>query len=53
MNLFFFNSEEVVAIPFEEDLTLDIMLATNTHPELDEISQGFVELVKERSGSTM
>ena len=49
----FFNSEDVVAIPFEEDLTLDIMLATNTHPELDEISQAFVELVKERSGLTM
>ena len=48
-----FTDEDVVAIPFEEDLTLDIMLATNTHPELDEISQAFVNLVKERSGSAM
>lgn len=49
----YFKDNEVVAIPFDEDFTLDIMLALNTHPELDEISQAFVELVKERSGSTM
>lgn len=45
------NEKEVVLIPFEEDLTLDIMLATNIHPELDEISQAFVDIVKERSTS--
>ena len=27
---------DVVLIPFEEDLTLDIMLATNAQPELDD-----------------
>lgn len=49
----YFNNDNIVVLPFKEDLTIDIMLATNTHPELDEISQAFVELVKERSGSAL
>lgn len=45
------DEKDVVLIPFEEDLTLDIMLATNIRPELDDISQAFVDLVKERSAT--
>ena len=45
------GEKDVVLIPFEEDLTLDIMLVTNIRPELDDISQAFVDLVKERSAT--
>lgn len=48
-----FSDNDVTAIPFDEDLSLDIALATNIHPEFDEISETFVDLVKERSGSPM
>lgn len=40
-----FSHSDIVLIPFEDDLTLDIMLATHKHPELDEVSQAFVDMV--------
>ncbi len=43
-----FSDNDVIALPFDEDLTLDLMLATNLHAELDPISNTFVELVKEQ-----
>ena len=45
--------DDIVAIPFEEDLSLDIMLVTNTHPQLNEISQAFVELARENAPETI
>lgn len=38
---------EIIRIPFEEDMTLDIMLATNAQPQWDEISEAFVSLARE------
>lgn len=37
----------IVTLPFDEDMTVDIMLATHIKPELDEINQAFVEMVIE------
>lgn len=39
-------------LPFEEDMMIDIMLATNIKPELDEINQAFVDLVNEMAYGT-
>lgn len=44
---------DAVLIPFEEDLTLDIMLATNAQPELDDVSRAFVELARENAPETI
>lgn len=46
-----FGKEDAVIIPFEEDLSLDLMLATNSRPKFDEISQTFVDMVREQSKS--
>lgn len=48
----FLDSDKIVALPFDEDLTLDLMLVTNLQPELDDVGQAFLALVKERSAST-
>lgn len=45
--------EGEVLIPFEEDLTLDIMLATNAQPALDDVSRAFVELARENAPETI
>ncbi|MEE0435871.1 MAG: LysR family transcriptional regulator [Peptococcaceae bacterium] len=44
-----FNDNDVVFVPFEEDLTIDIMLATNAQPEYDPVSQAFTALVQEQA----
>lgn len=44
---------DAVLIPFEEDLTLDIMLATNAQPALDDVSRAFVELARENAPETI
>ena len=44
----YFTSDDIVAIPFKEDLTLDIMLVTNVYPELDAVGQAFFDLIRER-----
>lgn len=45
------GKEDAVIIPFEEDLSLDFMLAINSRPDLDEIGQAFVDMVREQSKS--
>lgn len=46
---FNFDKGETTLIPFEEDLSLDLMLATNSRPAFDEISQAFVDLVRDQA----
>lgn len=43
------DDSNVAIIPFDEDLTLDIMLVTNPHPDLDPVTQAFVDLVREQA----
>lgn len=43
------DSSELTLLPFKEDLTLDIMLITNSRPKLDSISQAFISLVSDQS----
>lgn len=45
------DEKDVVLIPFSDDLSFDIMLVTNLLAQFDEISQAFVDIVKERSTS--
>lgn len=40
--------DRIVVIPFEEDLSIDLMLATNAQPQLGEIEQAFYDMVYER-----
>lgn len=44
-----FNDNDVVLVPFEEDLSVDIMLATNVHPSHDPVAKAFTDLVKEQA----
>lgn len=37
----------LITLPFEEDLTLDLMLGINVRPQLDDVSRIFVELATE------
>ena len=48
-----FNDNDIVYIPFEEDLSVDIMLATNAQPALDDVSRAFVELARENAPETI
>lgn len=44
-----FNDNAIEYIPFEEDLSVDIMLATNIHPSHDPVAKAFTDLVKEQA----
>lgn len=42
-----YSNGNLILIPFEDDLSLDIVLATNAQPDLDEVSSSFVSMVTE------
>lgn len=48
-----FSDDDMVLVPFEEDLTLDIAFVTNLQPKLDEVSTAFVDMVQERITNTL
>lgn len=47
-----FAGDDMRLIPFAEDLTLNITLVTHSAPTLDEVSQSFLNLVKERAADS-
>lgn len=42
-----YSNGNFILIPFEDDLSLDIVLATNAQPDLNEVSSSFVSMVTE------
>lgn len=42
-----YPNSNLILIPFEDDFTLEIVLATNAQPDLDEVSSSFVSMVTE------
>ena len=45
------STDDIVLLPFDDDLTLDLALVTNAQPDLDDIAQSFVDLALENAAA--
>lgn len=45
------STDDIVHLPFDDDLTLDLALVTNAQPDLDDIAQAFVDLALENAAA--